>query len=154
MRLLTRPSVCSAFGILANLRFLVYATHDLGVITTRKVKIFTVNNLKKTFIMCAVMALALFFADVFSSKIGMDPINFTPYVVSAFLGLASVFLYLCAFPSQRKEKFLKFLIPGIILFAVSLITGLTNLWLINNTTFLVCFIIGGQELSKPDEKTL
>lgn len=114
----------------------------------------TPKNIKSTTIMSVVMALTLFFMRGFYSEVEITPINFMPYLVSAFCGIVLVFLYLSLFPSQRKNSFLTFFLPSIALIVLLLLTGLANLWLLDELTFMLAFIFGGQEISKPIEKSL
>lgn len=114
----------------------------------------TSQNIKTTLIMCIVMALTLFFFRGFSGDVELTPINIVPYLSSAFIGLALVFLYLLVFPSQRKNKFLTFFIPGIAILFVLIFSSLANLWLIDELSLTLAFMFGGQELSKPQAKSL
>lgn len=114
----------------------------------------TPKNIKSTIIMSVVTALTLFFMRGFYSEVEITPINLVPYLLSAFCGVILAFLYLFLFPSQRKDSFLTFLIPGFALIVVLLLTGLANLWLIDELAFMLAFILGGQEVSKPIEKSL
>ena len=100
------------------------------------------------------MAITFFFLNGFFSEIELTLINLIPYLVSGSLGLALVFLYLYSFPSQKKGKFLTFFIPGIIFLVVLIKSGLSNFWIIDESMFLMSFIFGGQEVSKPVEKSL
>ena len=114
----------------------------------------TPKNIKSTTIMSVVMALTLFFMRGFYSEVEITPINLMPYLLSASCGVVLAFLYLSLFPSQRRNSFLTFFIPGIALIIVLLLTGLANLWLLDELTFMLAFIFGGQEISKPIEKSL
>ncbi|WP_371185453.1 hypothetical protein [Thalassotalea maritima] len=100
------------------------------------------------------MAVTMFVMRAFYSEVELTPINLAPYLVSGLLGLALVFLYLYALPSQRKDRFLTFFIPGMMLLVVLIKSGLSNLWLIDELMCLISFICGGQEISKPAEKSL
>ena len=114
----------------------------------------TLKNIKSTIIISVILALTLFFMRGLYSEIEITPINLMPYLLSAFCGVALAFLYLSLFPSQRKDSFLTFLIPGFALIVILLLTGLANLWLIDELAFALAFILGGQEISKPIEKSL
>ncbi|GHE85463.1 hypothetical protein GCM10011501_13130 [Thalassotalea profundi] len=72
--------------------------------------------------------------------------------MSALFGVISVFLYLCVFPSQRKDKFFTFFNPAVVLMVILITIGLSNLWLIDEQMFMLSFIFGGQEISKPINK--
>ena len=114
----------------------------------------TPKNIKSTTIVSIVMALTLFFMRGFYSEVEITPINIIPYLLSAFCGVVFAFLYLSLFPGQRKNSFLTFFIPGAALLTVLLLTGLADLWLIEEFMFMLAFIFGGQEISKPIEKSL
>jgi len=104
--------------------------------------------------MCVVMAVAMFLFRGFSSEIELTLINLIPYLLSAISGVALVFLYLYLFPSQRKNSFLTFFIPGIVFTLTLILTGLADFWLIEELIFALGFIFGGQELSNTEEKSL
>lgn len=114
----------------------------------------TPKNIKSTIMMSVVMALTLFFTRSFYLEVKISPINLMPYLLSAFCGVVLAFLYLSLFPSQRKNSFLTFFIPGIALIIVLFLTGFANLWLIDELMFMLAFIFGGQEISKPIKKSL
>lgn len=106
----------------------------------------TARNIKTTLLMCVVMAITLFFMRGFYSEIELTPINLVPFLFSALLGVALVFLYLYIFPSQRNHKFITLLIPGTVLMVILLTTGLSDLWLIDELMVMLIFIFAGLEV--------
>ena len=114
----------------------------------------TAQNIKSTSIMCITMAVTLFLMRGYYGEVEFTPINLIPYLISALFGVIVVLLYLHVFPSQRKDKFLTFFIPGIVLTIGLLQTGLADLWLIDELMFMLSFMFSGQELSKNTEKSV
>lgn len=104
--------------------------------------------------MCFKMSVAIFLFRGFFSEIELNIVNLIPFLLSSVIGATLAFLYLYLFPSQRKYKFLTFFIPGVVLEVLIITTGLSNFWLIDELILMLCFIIGGQELSKPESKSL
>jgi Na+/melibiose symporter-like transporter len=100
------------------------------------------------------MSVTLFLLRGFYSEIELNLVNLIPYLLSSVIGSTLVFLYLYIFPSQRKDKFLTFFIPGVVLMVLIITTGLSSLWLIDELILMLCFIFGGQELSTPESKSL
>ena len=88
------------------------------------------------------------------SKIELVPLNLIPYLFSSFLGVALMLLYLYLFPSQRKNSFLTLFIPGIVSMIALIFSGIADLWLIDELTFSLAFIFGGQKLSNTEAKSL
>lgn len=109
---------------------------------------FTTKNILSTLAMCVVMAITLFLCRVFFYETALMVVNFVPYLLSALLGLALVLIYLQFFPSQRKDNFITFFIPGFILLSLLVLTDFTGEGLIDELMFVLSFIFGGQELSK------
>ena len=114
----------------------------------------TTHNIKYLLIMCITMSVTIFLLRGFYSEIELNLVNFIPYLLSSIVGVALVFLYLYLFPSQRKDKFLTFFIPGVVLMVLIITTGLSSFWLIDELILMLCFIFGGQELSKSESKSL
>jgi len=114
----------------------------------------TAHNIKYSLIMCITMSVTIFLLRGFSSEIELNIINFIPYLLSSVIGATLVYLYLYLFPSQRKDKFLTFFIPGVVLMVLIITTGLSGFWLIDELILMLCFIFGGQELSKTESKSL
>ncbi|MBT3136926.1 hypothetical protein KL866_17840 [Alteromonas sp. ALT199] len=100
------------------------------------------------------MSVTIFLLRGFYSEIELNLINLTPYLLSSVIGAVLAFLYIYLFPSQRKDKFLTFFIPGVILTVLIITTGLSSFWLIDELILMLCFIFGGQELSKAESKSL
>lgn len=109
----------------------------------------TYKNIRNVLVMAFVMALTIFAMRGFQSETELTLINLVPYLFSSFCGAILVFLYLYLFPSQRKDNFLTFLIPGIALLTLLLSTGVADLWLIDDLMLFLVFVFGGQEVSKP-----
>jgi hypothetical protein len=116
--------------------------------------LFSVHNLKNAVLMCITMAVTLFLLRGFNSEIELTLIEFVPYILSSSIGATLVFLYLYLFPSQRKDKFITFFIPGVILMIVIITTGLSRFWLVEELILMLSFIFGGQQLSEFSEKSL
>ncbi|GHF02355.1 hypothetical protein [Thalassotalea profundi] len=114
----------------------------------------TARNIKNSLIMCITMSVTLFLLRGFYDEIELTLVNLLPYLLSSVIGAALVFLYLYLFPSQRKDKFLTFFIPGIVLMVVIITTGLSSFWLIDELILMLCFVFGGQEISKAESKPL
>ena len=115
----------------------------------------TSKNIRTLLVMCAVMALTLFIMHGYIySKIELVPLNLIPYLFSSFLGVALVLLYLYLFPSQRKNSFLTFFILGMVSMIALIVSGIADLWLIDELIFSLAFIFGGQELSNTEAKSL
>lgn len=115
----------------------------------------TSKNIRTLMLMCAVMSVTLFIMHGYVySKIELVVVNLIPYLFSSLLGVTLVLLYLFVFPNQRKNKFFTFFIPGMIFMVVLIVTGLAELWLIDELILALAFIFGGQELSKAEVKSL
>jgi hypothetical protein len=100
------------------------------------------------------MAVTLFLFRVYSAEVELTLIEFVPYLLSSAIGAALVFIYLYFFPSQRKDKFITFFIPGVILMVAMITTGLANFWIVDELILMLSFIFGGQQLSNSVEKSL
>ncbi|GGO71551.1 hypothetical protein GCM10010982_27600 [Bowmanella pacifica] len=100
------------------------------------------------------MAVTLFLIRIFYQDLDVTALNLIPYLGSALAGVITVFLYLYAFPSQRKDTFLTFFIPGMVLMASIIVSGLADLWFVDELIFALAFILGGKEISKPTEGAL
>jgi len=100
------------------------------------------------------MAVTLFLLRSFNSEIELTLINLIPYILSSAIGAILVFLYLYFFPSQRKDKFLTFFIPGVVLMVALIKTDLSSFWFIDELTLMMSFMFSGQQLSEPIENSL
>jgi hypothetical protein len=116
--------------------------------------LFSSSNIKNTLLMCITMAITLFLLRGFNSEIELTLIEFVPCILSSGIGATLVFLYLYFFPSQRKDKFITFFIPGVVLMLAIITTGLSSFWLIDELILMLSFIFGGQQLSESVEKSL
>jgi hypothetical protein len=116
--------------------------------------LFSSSNIKNTLLMCITMAITLFLLRGFNSEIELTLIEFVPCILSSGIGAILVFLYLYFFPSQRKDKFITFFIPGVVLMLAIITTGLSSFWLIDELILMLSFIFGGQQLSESVEKSL
>jgi hypothetical protein len=101
------------------------------------------------------MALTMFIMHGYIySKIELVPINLTPYLFSSFLGVTFVLLYLYLFPSQRKNSFLTFFFLGMFSMITLILTGIANIWLVDEFIFSLAFIFGGQEVSSIEVESI
>ncbi len=68
--------------------------------------------------------------------------------MSGAIGLFLVFMYLQFFPNQRKDNSLALFSLGVVLILVTIVTGLADVWIIDELMLALSFIFGGQEISK------
>ena len=101
------------------------------------------------------MALTIFIMHGYiNAEIELVPLNPIPYLFSSILGVTLLLLYVYLFPGQIKSSFLTLFIPGILLMIALILTGISDLWIIDEIIFSLAFIFGGDELSNSEAKSL